>query len=107
MLVTTTDVIDGQRITAYLGLVTGEAVIGVNVFRDLFSGLRDFFGGRSGSLQSALQEARTEALNDLIRNAQSMGAEAVIGCDLDYQVLGSRNGMLMVAINGTAVRLSR
>jgi uncharacterized protein YbjQ (UPF0145 family) len=105
MIVTTTDGVDGRRITDYLGVVAGEAVMGVNVFRDLFSGIRDIIGGRAGGYQKSLREAREAALADMIEQAQALGADAVVGCDLDYEVLGQSNGMLMVCLNGTAVRL--
>ena len=105
MLITTTDGVEGRRIVAYLGMVAGEAVMGVNVFRDLFSGIRDIIGGRAGGYQKSLREAREAAIADLIENARALGADAVVGCDLDYEVLGTSNGMLMVSINGTAVKL--
>ena len=107
MIITTTDSVDGYRITEYLGLVAGEAVLGVNVFKDLFAGLRDIVGGRSGGYQSSLREARDAALADLEEAARALGADAVVGLDLDYEVLGQNNGMLMVSANGTAVRLRR
>jgi uncharacterized protein YbjQ (UPF0145 family) len=105
MIVTTTDAIEGRRVTAYLGLVTGEAILGVNIFRDLFSGLRDIIGGRAGGYQKALRDAREAAIADMTEAAQELGADAIIGIDLDYEVLGEKNGMLMVSVNGTAVKL--
>jgi uncharacterized protein YbjQ (UPF0145 family) len=105
MIVSTTDAIEGRRVTAYLGLVTGEAIVGVNIFRDLFSGIRDIVGGRAGGYQNALRDAREHAIADMTEAAQELGADAVIGVDLDYEVLGEKNGMLMVSINGTAVKL--
>ncbi len=105
MLITTTDSVEGRRVTAYLGVVTGEAILGVNIFRDLFSGIRDVIGGRAGGYQNALRDAREAAFADMTETAKALGADAVIGVDLDYEVLGKENGMLMVSINGTAVRL--
>lgn len=105
MLITTTDAVENRRIAQYLGLVTGETVLGVNIFRDLFSGIRDIVGGRAGGYQNALREAREQAIADMVESAQALGADAVIGVDLDYEVLGEKNGMLMVSVNGTAVRL--
>lgn len=106
MIVTTTDQLEGRRVTDYLGVVTGEAIIGVNVFRDFFSGLRDIVGGRAGGYQNALADARRSAFADMEEEARRLGADAVIGVDLDYEVLGKENGMLMVSVNGTAVRLT-
>jgi uncharacterized protein YbjQ (UPF0145 family) len=105
MIVTTTDAIEGRRVTAYLGLVTGEAILGVNIFRDLFSGIRDIIGGRAGGYQKALRDAREAAIADMTEAANELGADAVLGVDLDYEVLGEKNGMLMVSVNGTAVKL--
>lgn len=105
MLLSTTDSIDGHRVAQYLGVVTGEAIIGVHIFRDLFAGIRDIVGGRAGGYQNALREAREAAFADLEAAASGLGANAVIGIDVDYEVLGKENGMLMVSVNGTAVRL--
>jgi uncharacterized protein YbjQ (UPF0145 family) len=105
MIITTTDQVEGSRVIDYLGVVTGEAIIGVNVFRDFFAGIRDIVGGRSGGYQNALKDAREHAMADMQDSAKRLGADAVIGIDLDYEVLGKENGMLMVSINGTAVRL--
>jgi uncharacterized protein YbjQ (UPF0145 family) len=107
MIITTTDQVEGRRVIDYLGVVTGEAIIGVNVFRDFFAGIRDIVGGRSGGYQNALKDAREHAMADMQDSAKRLGADAVIGIDLDldYEVLGKENGMLMVSINGTAVRL--
>ena len=105
MIITTTDQVEGRRVIDYLGVVTGEAIIGVNVFRDFFAGIRDIVGGRSGGYQNALREAREHAMADMQDAAKRLGADAVVGVDLDYEVLGKENGMLMVSINGTAVRL--
>jgi uncharacterized protein YbjQ (UPF0145 family) len=103
MIVTTTPSIEGQRITRYLGLVTGEAILGANVFKDLFAGIRDIVGGRSGTYERELQRARDIAVQELTERARALGANAVVGVDLDYEVLGQGNGMLMVSASGTAV----
>jgi uncharacterized protein YbjQ (UPF0145 family) len=102
MIVTTTPGVEGQRITAYLGIVTGEAILGANVFRDLFAGITDIIGGRSGAYEKSLAEARETALRELEERASALGATAVVGVDLDYEVI---NNMLMVSASGTAVRL--
>ncbi|HYD68398.1 heavy metal-binding domain-containing protein [Azospirillum sp.] len=105
MLITTTDTVEGRRVVEHLGVVAGEAIVGVNIFRDLFSGIRDIVGGRAGGYQNALREAREAAFADLAEAARAVGANAIVGVDIDYEVLGKENGMLMVSINGTAVRL--
>ena len=103
MLTTTTPVLDGKPIKTYLGIVTGEAIIGANIFRDMFAAVRDVVGGRSATYEKALTEARELALSEMQQRAQALGANAVIGVDLDYEVLGQANGMLMVSCSGTAV----
>ena len=103
MLVTTTPAIDGRRITKYCGVVAGEAILGANLFKDLFAGIRDLVGGRSATYERELQRARDIALAELQKRAQDLGANAVVGIDLDYEVLGQGNGMLMVSASGTAV----
>ena len=103
MQVTTTPGIEGKRITQYFGIVTGEAILGANVFKDLFAGIRDIVGGRSATYEAELHRARDIALTELKQQAQQLGAHAVVGVDLDYEVLGSNNGMLMVSASGTAV----
>lgn len=103
MIITTTPAIEGKRITAYRGIVTGEAIMGANIFRDLFAGVRDIVGGRSSAYEKELRHARETALAELAANAQQMGANAVVGVDLDYEVLGQNNGMLMVSVSGTGV----
>ncbi|MBP2232093.1 uncharacterized protein YbjQ (UPF0145 family) [Azospirillum agricola] len=105
MIITTTDGVEGRPVRQYLGMVAGEAIMGVNVFRDLFSSIRDIVGGRAGGYQAALREAREAALADMTAAAQALGADAIVGVDVDYEVLGKENGMLMVSVNGTAVRL--
>ena len=103
MIVTTTSSIEGKSITRYCGIVTGEAVLGSNLFKDLFAGIRDLVGGRSATYEKELQRARDVALSDLEERAALLGANAVVGIDLDYEVLGQNNGMLMVSATGTAV----
>ncbi|MGF1776879.1 heavy metal-binding domain-containing protein [Vibrio nomapromontoriensis] len=103
MITTTTQSIEGKRIVAYKGVIAGEAILGANVFKDMFAGLRDIVGGRSGTYERELQRAREIALKELQEKAQDLGANAVVGIDLDYEVLGSGNGMLMVSASGTAV----
>jgi len=101
--ITTTPSIEGRRITKYSGIVTGEAILGANVFKDLFAGIRDIVGGRSAVYEAELQKARDLALGELQQRAGQLGANAVVGVDLDYEVLGANNGMLMVSASGTAV----
>jgi uncharacterized protein YbjQ (UPF0145 family) len=103
MLITTTPNIEGKRIKEYLGIVTGEAVVGANLFRDLFAGLRDIVGGRSGAYEKELRKARNLAFEEITEAAQELGANAIIDVDIDYKVLGEKNGMLMVSVSGTAV----
>lgn len=105
MILTTTPTIDGKRITHYLGVVTGEAVLGANLFRDLFAGIRDIVGGRSGAYEKELRKARDLAFEELQEAAAHLGANTVVGIDIDHEVLGEKNGMLMVSISGTAVTL--
>lgn len=104
MIVTTTNSIEGRSVTQYMGIVTGETIIGANLFRDIFASVRDVVGGRSGSYEEVLREAKDTALREMTEKAQRMGADAVIGIDLDYETI--RNGMLMVTASGTAVKLS-
>ena len=104
MIVTTTPTVEGKRITDYLGIVTGEAIMGANMFRDMFAGIRDIVGGRSGAYEKELRNAREVAFQELENSANDLGANAVVGVDIDYEVLGERNGMLMVSVSGTAVR---
>jgi len=103
MILSTTNVLEGKRIREYRGIVTGEAILGANLFRDLFAGLRDIVGGRSASYEKELRKAREIALQEIEDAARQLGANAIIGIDLDYEVLGKDNGMLMVSISGTAV----
>lgn len=103
MQLTTTPSIEGKRIAKYCGVITGEAILGANLFKDLFAGIRDLVGGRSATYEKELQRARDIALQELEQRAREVGANAVVGIDLDYEVLGERNGMLMVSASGTAV----
>ncbi len=105
MIITTTPSIDGRPIREYLGLVTGEVIVGANIFKDLFAGIRDIVGGRSGAYEGALRDARHEATRELEAEAHRLGADAVVGIDIDYEVVGAQGSMLMVSISGTAVRL--
>ena len=103
MIHSTTPAIEGQTIVAYHGVVTGEAILGANIFRDMFATVRDIVGGRSATYEKALAEARDVALSEMTKRAGEMGANGVIAVDLDYEVLGQANGMLMVSASGTAV----
>ena len=103
MIVTTTPSVEGKTILEYKGIVFGEVISGVNWVRDLTAGLSNFFGGRSGTYEEELTNARETALRELERRAQKQGANAVVGVDVDYEILGSNNGMLMVTVSGTAV----
>ena len=103
MLLTTTPSIDGKRITRYCGVVAGEAILGANLFKDLFAGIRDLVGGRSGTYEKELQRARDIALEELRERGQDLGANAIVGIDIDYEVMGKENGMLLVSASGTAV----
>jgi uncharacterized protein YbjQ (UPF0145 family) len=103
MIVTTTPTVDGRRITHYYGLVTGETIMGANIVRDLFASITDIVGGRSGAYESKLREARELAIREMERDAARLGANAIVGVDLDYEVV--REGMLMVTVSGTAVRI--
>ena len=104
MLVTTTPSIEGKQITAYHGLVSGEAILGANLFKDLFASIRDLVGGRSGAYEKELQKAKDIAIEEMVEKAKAMGANAVIAVDLDYEAIGMGGGnMLMVSASGTAV----
>ena len=105
MIVSTTPSLEGRPIVAYLGIVTGEAILGANIFRDLFAGIRDIVGGRSAAYENELKKARTIAFDELAEQARELGANAVIGIDIDYETVGSQGGMLMVSVSGTAVTL--
>ena len=107
MIVTTTPSVEGYRITGYYGIVFGEVITGINFLRDFGAGIRNIVGGRSEGYEQELLQARTEALAELEQRAAAMGAHAVVGVDIDYEVLGADNGMLMVTASGTAVQLAR
>ena len=103
MIVTTTTSLEGRPVQQYLGVVTGEVIVGANIFNDLFAGIRDIVGGRSGSYESTLRSARETAFQELEAEAARLGANAVIGVDIDYEVIGKEGSMLMVTVSGTAV----
>ncbi len=104
MIMTTTNNIEGKQITDYLGIVVGEAVMGANVFKDIFASIRDIVGGRSGSYEEEFTKARKIAFQEMQNEARAMGANAIVGLDIDYEVVGDKGSILMVSINGTAVR---
>jgi len=106
MLVTTTNTVEGKQITEYYGIVSGEAIIGANIFKDIFASITDIIGGRSGAYESSLREAKEIALREMEENARKLGANAVIAVDLDYENIGRDGGMLMVSASGTAVKMS-
>lgn len=105
IIVTTTPTIEGRPIQDYLGIVTGEVIVGANVFRDMFASIRDIVGGRSGSYERILADARKQAIEEVQAACGERGGNAVVGIDLDYEVVGSKGSMLMVSVSGTAVRL--
>ena len=105
MLVTTTNTLQDRKIKDYFGIVSGEAILGANIFKDLFAGIRDIVGGRSKAYEDELRKAKATALDEMIAQAQDYGANAVIGVDLSYEAIGSNNSMLMVVATGTAVRV--
>ncbi|MCG8596275.1 MAG: YbjQ family protein [Kiloniellales bacterium] len=104
MIVVTTDSIEGRRVGEYLGVVSGDAIVGANMFRDFFARIRDVVGGRAGGYEKALQGAKNAAMADMIEAAEALGANAILAVDLDYETIG--DSMLMVSANGTAVRLA-
>jgi len=103
MILSTTPQIEGHTIREYKGIVTGETIIGANMFRDFFAGIRDIVGGRAGSYEKVLREGKETSLNEMIERAQDMGANAIVGIDIDYETIGANGSMLMVATSGTAV----
>ena len=105
VIVTTTPTIEGRPIEDYLGIVTGEVIVGANLFRDLFANIRDIVGGRSGSYERILRDAREQAIEELRAEAATRGGNAVVGVDLDYEVIGDTGSMLMVSASGTAVKV--
>ena len=100
------DVNDPRRIAEFLGVVTGEAIIGANLFRDMFASVRDVVGGRAGGYERALAGARQSALDEMVAAAREKGANGIVGIDFDYEVMGETNGMMMVAVSGTAVKIA-
>ena len=105
MIMSTTPSIEGRPIRDYVGIVTGEAILGANLFRDFFAGITDIVGGRSGAYEQELERAREVALREMEQKAHERGADAVVGIDLDYEVIGGKGSMLMVSASGTAVKL--
>ena len=103
MLMSTTNTLEGREITDYRGIVTGEAILGANIFRDLFAGIRDIVGGRAGAYEKVLRGAREQAFDEMAEKARELGANAVVGIDIDYETVGGQGSMLMVSITGTAV----
>ena len=104
MLIVTTNEVSSHKVADYLGIVTGDAIVGANIFRDLFARVRDIVGGRAGGYEKALKDAKEAALEDMVREAEAMGANAILAVDLDYETVG--DSMLMVSASGTAVRLA-
>jgi len=105
MIVTTTPTIEGKRVVKYLGIVTGEAIMGANIFKDFFASITDIVGGRSATYEKELRRAQEMATKEMEERAQGRGANAIIGVDLDYEVLGKSGSMLMVTVSGTAVQI--
>jgi len=103
MILSTTPQIEGHTIREYKGVVTGETIIGANMFKDIFAGIRDIVGGRASSYEKALIEAKDTSLNEMMQRAQALGANAIVGIDIDYETIGANGSMLMVATSGTAV----
>jgi uncharacterized protein YbjQ (UPF0145 family) len=103
MIITTTSTIEGRRVKTYHGIVTGEAILGANIFRDFFASIRDIVGGRAGSYERVLRDGRDTAIRDMMEEARRLGANAIVGVDLDYETVGSSDSMLMVSVSGTAV----
>ena len=109
MLITTTHTLDGRPISEYLGLVSGDAILGANIFKDFFAGIRDIVGGRSAAYEKELRKAKEIAVKEMTESAAALGANAIVGVDLDYETIGSGQGsnMLMVSASGTAVRIAK
>lgn len=103
MMLSTTPTLEGHPIKQYVGVVTGETIIGANFIKDFMAGMRDFFGGRSGSYEKVLREAKQAAVKEMVKRAESIGANAIVGIDLDYETIGANGSMLMVACSGTGV----
>lgn len=105
MLLTTTNTIEGKPIQKYIGIISSETIIGANIFKDLFAGIRDIVGGRSGTYERVIEQAKESAMAELQQKAQALGANAVVGIDLDFETVGSNGSMLMVVATGTAVNI--
>ena len=104
MLITTTPQIEGKKVKGYLGIVSGEAIMGADIFKDLFAGIRNIVGGRAAAYEQELRRAKDIALEEMVENAKALGANAIVGVDLDYETLGQGGNMLMVSASGTAVK---
>lgn len=104
MIITTTSLVEGKPVQEYLGIINAQSIIGANIFKDIFAGLRDVFGGRSKTYEKVLEQAKEDALRELSAKAQAIGATGIIGVDLDFETVGSGGSMLMVIATGTAVR---
>jgi uncharacterized protein YbjQ (UPF0145 family) len=107
VILSTTPTIEGHRVTTYLGIVSGEAIIGAHIFKDIFASIRDVVGGRAAAYEQTLTEAKDIAMAEMQQRAEQLGADAILSIDLDYEVLGKNNGMLMVSASGTAVKLDK
>lgn len=107
MIKTTTSTVDGKSIEAYLDIVVGEAILGANIFKDIFGAVRDIIGGRSGAYEQEMGKARRVAFQEMEQQAQQLGADAIVGIDIDYEVVGQNGGMMMVSVSGTAVRFKK
>jgi uncharacterized protein YbjQ (UPF0145 family) len=105
MIITTTSIVEGRPVQEYLGVINAQSIIGANIFKDFLGGLRDVFGGRSTTYEKVLEEAKEDALRELAQKAQAMGANGILGVDLDFETVGGSGSMLMVIATGTAVRL--
>ena len=106
MIFSTTNSLEGKTINQYLGIVSGEVILGANIFKDLFAGIRDIVGGRSGAYEKSLQDARSAAFTEIKEKAEKLGGNAVIGIDIDYETIGTNSSMLMVSVTGTAIEIS-
>ena len=106
MIFSTTNSLEGKTINQYLGVVSGEVILGANIFKDLFAGIRDIVGGRSGAYEKSLQDARSAAFTEIKEKAEKLGANAVVGIDIDYETIGTNSSMLMVSVTGTAIEFS-
>ncbi len=106
MIFSTTNSLEGKTINQYLGVVSGEVILGANIFKDLFAGIRDIVGGRSGAYEKSLQDARSAAFTEIKEKAEKLGGNAIIGIDIDYETIGKNSSMLMVSVTGTAIEFS-